>query len=283
MGLPTGVTASFNPATATTASTLTFTAATTAATGTSSVTITGTSGSLTHTTTISLTVSPAQNPDFSLSGTNATVVQGATGTSTITVTGTGGFTGSVALSVMGLPTGVTASFNPATTTTTSTLTFTAATTAAAATTNVTITGVSGSLTHTTSVALTVSPSSGNGGVTPATVINANGPWFDDEGVKLTNTSAITALSITITVQNTGGLSFNGQYNTVGGSIMQTHSSTSSAITYQFSLAAGQTLSPGSYLFDAQMGGSGTAHPTAGDTFTVTFATGGQTFTQTGHF
>jgi hypothetical protein len=120
-------------------------------------------------------------------------------------------------------------------------------------------------------------------VTATTVINSNSAFFDDEGVKLANTAPITALSLTITVQNTGGLSFSGQYNTVGGSITQSHSSTTSSITYQFSLAPGQTLSPGSYLFDAQMGANGTAHPTTGDTFTVTYTTGGSNFTQTGHF
>ncbi len=125
---------------------------------------------------------------------------------------------------------------------------------------------------------------GNGGVTVATVINSNGPFFDDEGVKISNTTAITALSITINVQNTGGLGFNGQYNTVGSQITQSHSSTATVITYQYNSATGQTLAPGSgYLFDAQISGTGTAHPTTGDTFTVTYATGGQTFTQTGHF
>jgi hypothetical protein len=121
-------------------------------------------------------------------------------------------------------------------------------------------------------------------VTVTTVINSNGPWFDDEGVKISNTGSITALSITITIQNTGGLTFNGQYNTVGSAIGQTHSSTASAITYQYSLATGQSLGAGSgYLFDAQASGSGTAHPVSGDTYTVTYTTGGQAFTQTGVF
>jgi hypothetical protein len=147
---------------------------------------------------------------------------------------------------------------------------------------VTITGTSGALSASVTIALTVG--TGNGGVTLATVINSNGGFFDDEGVKLSNTAAITALSITINVQNTGGLSFSGQYNTVGGAIVDTHSSTAAVITYQYTLSAGQTLSPGSgFLFDAQMGGTGAAHPTTGDTFTVTYTTGGQTFTQTGHF
>jgi cellulose 1,4-beta-cellobiosidase len=283
-GLPSGVTASFNPASTTGTSTLTFSASSTATTGAATVTVTGTSGSLTHTTTLSLTVTAAQTPDFSLSATSVTVAQGATGSSTVKVTPSGGFTGSVALSASGLPSGVTASFNPASTTATSTVTFTASSTATTGTANVTVTGTSGTLSHTTTIALTVTTAgTGNGGVTLATVINSNQPFFDDEGVKLTNTGAITALSITINVQNTGGMSFNGQYNTVGGSIVDTHSGTATVLTYQFNLSAGQTLSPGSYLFDAQMSATGTAHPTTGDTFTVTYTTGGQTFTQTGHF
>jgi hypothetical protein len=125
---------------------------------------------------------------------------------------------------------------------------------------------------------------GTGGVTATPVINSNGSFFNDQGVKLSNTSALTALSLTITVQATPGVTFSGQYNTVGGQITQSHSSTATAITYQFSLTAGQTLSPGtSWLFDAQMGGTGTAHPTSGDTYTVTYTTGGATFTQSGHF
>jgi len=125
---------------------------------------------------------------------------------------------------------------------------------------------------------------GTGGVTVTPIINSNSAFFDDQGVKLSNTAAITALSLTITVQNTGGITFNGQFNTVGAPIVQTHSSTATTITYQYNLTAGQTLIPGTgYLFDAQMGGTGTVHPTTGDTFTVTYTTGGQTFTQSGHF
>ena len=286
-GLPAGVSANFNPASTTGASTLTFTAASTAATGTANVTVTGTSGTLTHSTTISLNVTAAQAPDFSLSASPATVsvTQGGTGTSSITVTRVSSFAGSVALSASGLPAGVTASFNPVSTTGTSTLTFTASATASTGAANVTVTGTSGSLSHATTVSLTVNPpTSGNGGVTLSTVINSNSAFFDDEGVKVSNTAPITALAITINVQNTAGLNFNGQYNTVGGQIMQSHSTTAAVISYQFNLQAGQTLSPGTnYLFDAQMGANGTAHPTGGDTFTVTYTTGGQTFTQSGHF
>src|SRR5205807_4926846 len=97
--------------------------------------------------------SGAAGPDFSLSASPSTlsIVQGSNGPSTITVAPLNGFNGSVSLSASGLPSGVTAAFNPASTTTTSSLTLTASSTATAGTSTVTITGTSGSLTHTTTV------------------------------------------------------------------------------------------------------------------------------------
>ena len=94
---------------------------------------------------------------FGLSA-NPNVVNVAPGnsvTSTITVNPASGFSGSVTLSASGLPSGVTAGFSPNPATTTSTLTLTAGGSAALGTTNVGIQGVSGSLTNTTAVSLTV--------------------------------------------------------------------------------------------------------------------------------
>ena len=154
-GLPSGVTAGFSINPATTSSTLTLSASATAATGTATLTITGTSGSLTQTTSVALTVNP--RPDFSLSAspTTVTITQGTASGSTISVSPLNGFAGTVALSASGLPSGVTANFNPTSTSTTSALTLSASATAAIGTFTVTVTGMSGSLTHTTSVNLTV--------------------------------------------------------------------------------------------------------------------------------
>jgi hypothetical protein len=86
------------------------------------------------------------------------------------------------------------------------------------------------------------------------------------------------------IQSTGGVAFSGQYSTVGGAITQSHTTTSTAVTYQFSLTAGQTLGPStSRVFAAQTSGSGAVHPTAGDTYTVTYTAGGQSFTRSGGF
>ncbi len=104
------------------------------------------------------------NPDFSLSASpsSLSIAVSSTGTSTITVSDLNGFTGSVSLTASGLPTGVTASFNPTSTTSTSTLTLTVSASAVAGNSTVTVTGVSGSLTHTTTIALTVTGGGGGG-------------------------------------------------------------------------------------------------------------------------
>ena len=132
---------------------------------------------------------------------------------------------------------------------------------------------------------TPTPSAGGtGGVTVTAVVSSSSPWFNEEQVRLDNTGGLTAMALTIVIQRTTGISFNGLYNTVGGQILQSNSSTSATITYQFNLASGQTLGAGTgRVFAAQTSGTGTAHPTAGDTFTLTYTTSGASFTQTGHF
>ena len=103
-------------------------------------------------------------PDFSVSAAPGavSVVQGSSGTSTITVGSLAGFNSAVALSASGLPSGVTASFSPASVTppangnATSTLTLTASAVAATGTFAVTVTGTSGSTTHSAGINLTVS-------------------------------------------------------------------------------------------------------------------------------
>ena len=121
-------------------------------------------------------------------------------------------------------------------------------------------------------------------VTATPVINANGPWFDEEDVRLDNIGTLSALRVTIVVQRTQGVSFNGEYNTVGGQIQQSSSSTSTAVTYTFTLASGQTLTPGSgRLFAGQLSGTGTTHVTTADTFSVTATSGSVTTTVSGHF
>ncbi|HWG40405.1 MAG TPA: hypothetical protein VN658_07645, partial [Candidatus Acidoferrales bacterium] len=119
------------------------------------------SGSLTHSTQVNLTVTA---PDFSISATPSTqtVTAGGNTTYTVSTSALNGFTGSVSLGTSGLPAGATASFSPASISgsTTSTLTISTLSSTPAATYTITITGISGSINHSTAVLLTVNAPTG---------------------------------------------------------------------------------------------------------------------------
>jgi hypothetical protein len=205
-GLPSGVTAAFgaNPATGT--SVLTLTASSTATTGGPvAVTITGTSGSTTASTTISLTVNTKPTSGFSLSPSASTlsVKQGASGTDTIAVTDVGGFTGSVSFTATGLPSGVTASFSPASSTSSSVLTLTASSTATTGAFMVTITGTSGSTTASTAVTLSVGSSGGGSACTVDYTISPQNSSAFGATITIDNTSttALTNWTLTWTFAN----------------------------------------------------------------------------------
>ena len=167
-GLPTGATGTFSPSTVTPTGTSTLTVTTTSQTpvGTSTLTITGDAPLIiTHSTTVTLVVNsaapPPPTPDFTVSAIPAsqTVNQGQSTTYTANVGSVGGFTGGVSLTVMGLPTGATGSFNPMTLNPTvtgaSTLTVTTTSQTPAGTYTLTITGNWGVITHSTTVTLVV--------------------------------------------------------------------------------------------------------------------------------
>jgi hypothetical protein len=171
-GLPAGAAATFNPTSVpgSGSSTMSVTTSSTTPTGSYPLTITGTSGTLTHTASVTLVVTAPVTPDFTLSASPASqsVVQGASTTYTVTITPSGGFTGSVTFSASGLPAGAAAAFAPNPATSTSTLTVTTATTTPAGTYPLTITGVSGTLSHTASVTLVVTvPVSGDFSLSPS--------------------------------------------------------------------------------------------------------------------
>jgi hypothetical protein len=141
------------------------------------------------------------SPDFSLSASpsSVSVAPGGQGTSTITVNPIDGFNSSVTLSASGMPSGVTAGFNPNPTSTTSLLTLTVPAGTPTGTSTVTITGVSGSLTHQTSLQLTIT---GGGGpvvtLTPTSLTFAKtvtGKTSAAKAVTMSNTGTAT-LNIT---------------------------------------------------------------------------------------
>jgi hypothetical protein len=167
-GLPSGVTAS--PATLMLApgakQTITLSAASNVSPGSSTLTLQGTSGSLSHNLDLSLSLAaaspPPSPPDFSLT-VNPTAVSLQAGGSvqqfTLRAAPIDGFAGQVSVSLAGLPAGVSASPSTLSLTpgTPQTITLTAQSGAVAGTTPLNVVGTSGSLSHTSTLALTVTP------------------------------------------------------------------------------------------------------------------------------
>jgi cellulose 1,4-beta-cellobiosidase len=211
-GLPSGVTVAYgtNPTTAT--SVLTFTATSTATVGTAIVTITGTSGSTTAPTTIALTVNPSSGFTLAPSPATLSITQGKTATDTITVTDVGGFTGSVTLAATGLPSGVTVAYGTNPTTSNSVLTFTASSTATVGgPVTVTITGTSGSTTAKTTIALTVSPSSGGACEVDYTISPQNSSQFG-AAINIKNNGSTTLSGWVLTWSFANGQTISGSWN-----------------------------------------------------------------------
>ena len=160
-GLPAGMTGSFSPTSVTAgqSSTLTLLASANAASVTTSATITGTAVSGAHTANLGVgVISPVPN-DFAIAAvpTAKSITQGSSAIITVATAVTAGAAQSIALSISGLPSGVTGSFSPSSVTAgaSATLTLSASMSAALGATIATITGVATSGAHTASVNLTV--------------------------------------------------------------------------------------------------------------------------------
>ena len=160
-GLPASVgTASFTPSSVAGAGTSQLSVATSAGAppGSYPLTITGTSGSVTHSIPATLVIQPPA--DFTVSATPSTrsVAAGSATTYSVGIASVNGFTGDVALSLAGLPASVgTASFTPSSVAGAGTSQLSVATSAGAPPGSypLTITGTSGSVTHSIPISLTV--------------------------------------------------------------------------------------------------------------------------------
>ena len=155
-GLPTGATGTFTPNPATGPSTLAVTTATTTPTGTYPLTIRGVSGTLNHSAPATLVVNPA--PDFSLSATPSSSSVGGTVSSTtynLAITPINNFNSPVTLSASGPLIGALGTFSPNPATTSSTLTVSIMSNTPAGTYTLTLSGASGSQSHSTTVTLVV--------------------------------------------------------------------------------------------------------------------------------
>lgn len=165
-GLPSGVSASFAPATltgGTLTSTLTLTASAGASLGSQTITVSA-AGTGVTTATVGLTLTVAVAPNFTLAATSVSAAQGTTGTSTVTIARTGSYAGAVTLATSGPLSGVTVSISPnGTTGTSATLTLTVGAGAPTGTSTITVTGTGAGLTGTvtTTFTLTVTASGTN--------------------------------------------------------------------------------------------------------------------------
>jgi len=155
------------------------------------------------------------SPAFAISASPASVsvLQGSSGASTITTTVSGGFSSAIALTATGQPTGVTATLSPTSIAApgsgSSALKLAVASTTVAGTYTITVTGTGGGITHTATVALTVtaptagaftisvSPTSGSlrqGQSGTATVTTAVSGGFDS-AIALSATGEPTGVTI----------------------------------------------------------------------------------------
>jgi len=158
-GLPKGITGHFSPALVKTGtSTLLLTSDGTAPVGSSTIVITARSAGLVHKRTIGVDIDGDNRPSFVLTAWPAdlTVHSGSRAANTVRIVRSNGFDDLVALSITGLPKGVTAEFSPASTRGSSTLTISAdngvALTSPIA---ATVTGVAGGVTQTVNMNLTI--------------------------------------------------------------------------------------------------------------------------------
>lgn len=117
-------------------------------------TVTASSGAVSGTAAVTVTSAPA---DFSIqvSPSSVSVRHGASAIYSVTIAPTNGFASAVTLSLSGQPSGTTVTFSPNPTTSGSTLSVQTVNSTTRATFPLTITGTSGSLTHTTTTSLTV--------------------------------------------------------------------------------------------------------------------------------
>jgi len=124
------------------------------------------------------------------------------------------------------------------------------------------------------------------GVTAAPTSDNYNNYGGQERLALSNRFSITAMTITINVAQTTGVTFNSQSNSFpGGALNQTSTISGGVITYSYVLGVGQVI-PAGYangIVYAQFGGTGSSRSTSGDTWTVTSTSNGIVSNLTGTF
>ncbi len=150
----------------------------------------------------------------------------------------------------------------------------------------TTTTSAGGATTTTVAPTTTTTTSASNGVTASPTSSNSGGYSGQDIVNLTNSSSLTALTVTINVAVTSGLSYNSQFNSLPGGVgTQTNSSGGGYVTSTYTLNSGQTI-PAHYSngeVAIQWQASGATRVSTGDTWTVTSTSGGIVSTLHGTF
>lgn len=265
-GLPTGVTVTFNPsnlAGTVSSSTATITASSTATPGTSNITFRASgAGIVSATSTVALTVNAPAGITL-LAGSTAAAAQGSAASVPIVITRNGDFTGAVNLVAEGLPSGVTATFAPASIASgarVTTLTLSAASNATAGPATVTIRATGAGITEQTqTLNFTVNSSSTSGfgaSASPAAIV----------------VSAGQSASVALTISRQASFAGNVQFTLEGAPTGVTASIAPNPVTANtanVNISTTAATAPGVYQLTLRGTSTGAADRTVGLTLIVT--------------
>lgn len=211
--LPSGSSASFSPSTLDTksSSNLSVTVGRSTPVATyDNLTVTGTGGGVTKSITLTMVVqaaTPSTSPSFALTSTpaSATMLPGDTAAYTVAATAQNGFTGAIAFSVSGGPSGSTATFSPASVNAGGATNMQVATKSNSPSGNYTlvITGTSGTVSQTASVALNLSAGGKQFTITaPPTVLPGPGAGMPlNLSIANPNNQALNITNLTVSIQS----------------------------------------------------------------------------------
>jgi len=136
----------------------------------------------------------------------------------------------------------------------------------------------------TTTTTTTAPPTSNGVTATPTSDNYNNHG-GQERITVTNSSSITAMTISISVAKTTGVTHKSQSNSFpGGDLTQSSRTSGGVIGYTFVLKSRKSIPAGSSgIVYAQFNGTGSVHAMSGDTWRVTSTANGITTTLTGTF
>jgi general secretion pathway protein G len=137
-------------------------------------------------------------------------------------------------------------------------------------------------TTTAAPATTTTTAVANGVSVQASVAGGTNPNWGENDLALTNTKPMSALTITVIVAKTPGVSYNSQWTSFPGNKI-TGTTTTDGASVRYTWTSSGAIPSGSYTVGAAYNGTGTRRVTTGDTWTVVATSGGVTTTQTGTF